>query len=103
MRPIAKTKIMLAIISIAFLLFNPAGICAGPAGPQAAAHPCCPKTACPSPQGSTVLCVCVDRQAVAPSVLSRIGGEQLLAFAQATPVLSNQTPDRLLRSSEFGA
>jgi hypothetical protein len=51
---------LLAILSIAFLLLNPAGICAGnsSSSPKAPAHPCCPS----APSN----CVCIDRQPAAP-------------------------------------
>ena|SRR5215475_4940871 len=50
---------LLAILSIAFLLLNPAGICAGnSSGAKTSSHPCCPST--PSN------CVCIDRQPAAP-------------------------------------
>jgi len=102
MRQIAKSKITLAILSIAFLLLNPAGICAGTAGAKSAAHPCCPKPACPHQQGpASSGCGCIDRQPVAPSAPAPAGAEQLVPPAQATPLGSAEMPGRRLRPDEF--
>ncbi|HTS64901.1 MAG TPA: hypothetical protein VMH28_22915 [Candidatus Acidoferrales bacterium] len=68
MQKFAKCRVFLAIAGIAFLLLNPAGVCAGTPSTQSPAHPCCPP-----PAGSTHHhgsggrgCVCIDRQAAAP-------------------------------------
>jgi hypothetical protein len=78
-------------------------ICAGTADGKSAAHPCCPKPAGPHQHGSTSSnCVCIDRQAVAPSVSSLSGAEQLIPSARIVPFDSAVSPDRVLRSCESG-
>jgi hypothetical protein len=43
----AKSQIGPALLAAAFLLFNPAGMCARLAIPSPPCHPCCPKTPAP--------------------------------------------------------
>lgn len=71
MQRIGKSRIVLALVAIAFLLFNPAGICAGTPSSQSPSHPCCPSTPAPGHQApAPSSCVCIDRQPAAPSLPS---------------------------------
>jgi hypothetical protein len=60
-----KFRVVWAILGIAFLLANPAGICAGTPGTASPSHPCCPKPSTPVAP-TTSSCVCIDRQPAAP-------------------------------------
>ena len=57
----AKSRILLAILGVMFLLLNPAGVC-----PASHSHPCCPPPAGSHQQQSGGSCVCIDRQPAAP-------------------------------------
>jgi hypothetical protein len=90
----AKFNITLALLSIAILIFNPAGICAGGPMAQSPSHPCCPSGSGPQHQDSLKSsCVCIDRQPAAPSLPSNSGSEQLVAVAlDTTPQLRADQP-----------
>lgn len=105
-RLIARTKIPLAILGIAFLLFTFSGICSGTAGAKSAtAHSCCPKPCCPTPDSpaghgpSTSGCACIDRQPLAAPLPSP-GGNHLIELPQGTLLDSAETPARKLRARE---
>jgi hypothetical protein len=66
---------------MAFLLANPAGICAGMSTTETPTHPCCPRTA---DSGSESSCICIDRQPAAPTILSTGPVTQLAAAAPAS-------------------
>ena len=62
---------MLAVLGIVFLLWNPAGVCAGMSSGQPAphsSHPCCPPPAGSHDQHNSdaASCVCIDRQTAVP-------------------------------------
>jgi hypothetical protein len=65
MRSIGTSRWVWALLGIALLLWNPAGICAGTPGSQSPSHPCCPQPAAPAGP-VTSSCVCIDRQPAAP-------------------------------------
>jgi hypothetical protein len=69
----AKFRIAVALLGIAFLLLNPAGVCAGTPGARSAGHPCCPQPAAPSQHGgASGACICIDRQTAAPVLPSLV-------------------------------
>jgi hypothetical protein len=65
MSRIATTRFLLAVLAIAILLWNPAGVCAGTVGVSSPSHPCCPK-----PTVEKASCICIDRQSDPPTVPS---------------------------------
>jgi hypothetical protein len=71
MPQIAKSKMMLAIIGIVFLLLSPAGVCSGKNVVQHPAHPCCPNPP-PAQQhgGTNSCCVYTARLPVTPALAS---------------------------------
>ena len=80
----ATTKIILALLSVVFLLVNPAGICAGSGMAKSPTHPCCPTS--PTHDSAKSSCVCIDRQPAPPSVPSNDTGERIaVATADLTP------------------
>jgi len=82
MQLLRKSRIVWAILGIAFLLLNPAGICAGTPGSSSPSHPCCPK-----PAGTaTSSCVCIDRQPAAPVLPSLADNGPAMAAAPAAAV-----------------
>jgi hypothetical protein len=93
----STTKIALVLLSVVFLLVNPAGVCAGSPMTKSPSHPCCPTS--PTHDSAKTNCVCIDRQPAPPSVPSNDTGEQMaVATADLTPrVAADQ------RSPEFGA
>jgi hypothetical protein len=96
MQRIASIRFVLAVLGIAVLLVNPAGVCAGTIGAASPSHPCCPK---PSADVSKAPCICIDRQPAAPTVPAP--GEQVQAAAVA-PVAS-LAADRPVDLPEFRA
>ncbi|HEY2015734.1 MAG TPA: hypothetical protein VGH38_19660 [Bryobacteraceae bacterium] len=80
---LAKTRIALAILSIAFLLFSPVANCAGTVGMESPSHPCCPKTPAPQQNGAKFGCVCFDRQPALPSLPALRDQGQVEAAASA--------------------
>jgi hypothetical protein len=83
MRLIAETS---AILSVAFLLFNPAGICAGRAKIRGASV--LSKAGLSATTRLDDVGLGVHRPPVAPSVPFPAGEGQLVPPAQATPLLS---------------
>jgi hypothetical protein len=79
MQLLHKSRIVWAIVAIAILLVNPAGICAGTPGASSPSHPCCPKPAA-TPTSS---CVCIDRQPAAPVLPSLADSGPVLTVAPA--------------------
>jgi len=65
---IAKSKFALALIGIAMILLNPAGVCAGTPSVHAPSHPCCPVPYTQHHGSGTGACVCIDRQPAAPAL-----------------------------------
>ena len=63
-----KSKFILALPGIAFLLLNPAGVCAGTPPVHAPSHPCCPTPSSQHHGSGTGACVCIDRQPAAPAL-----------------------------------
>jgi len=59
----ANSKLLLALLGIAILLFNPAGFCTDDMSAKAG-HPCCPK----APVAAKSPCLCIDRHPAAPTV-----------------------------------
>lgn len=89
-----KSKIVLAMLSIALLFFSPAGMCAGATG-----HPCCPQPACPTQQSPTMSCVCADGQPVATAAPAPAGEMQLASSpVRALPV---HAAERMVRPGEW--
>jgi hypothetical protein len=85
MQHLGKSRIILAILGIAFLLLNPAGICAGTPGSQSPSHPCCPKPSTPVAPASSS-CVCIDRQPAAPTLPSLADNGPVVTVASAAVV-----------------
>src|SRR5689334_6614928 len=84
---------LLVILAIAFLLINPAGICAGNGGVQKApTHPCCPS----SPSS----CVCIDRQPAPPALPSLADSGIVLPPAPVALVHVADHPVRVAAASE---
>ena len=88
MKTIWKSRIVLAIMAIAFLLFNPAGICAGtPSSSSSPSHPCCPSRA-PQPNAPAhSSCICIDRQPAAPTLPSLSDQGPVAAIVAVTAVV----------------
>ncbi len=87
----ARSKVALVLLSIALLLVNPAGICAGNAMAQSPSHPCCPKAPTPHQDSSDKSnCVCIDRQP-APPTLPPVTAEG--QFLTAPPVSAGIAPE----------
>jgi hypothetical protein len=82
MSRIATVRVLLAVLAIAILLCNPAGICAGTPGAKSPSHPCCPK-----PAAEKAACVCIDRQPAAPTVPALADQPQLDIAEVQVPVL----------------
>ena len=63
----ATIRMLLAILGVAFLLANPAGVCAGmmASDPAPDSHSCCPK---PSAESAKAPCICIDRQPAAQTL-----------------------------------
>ena len=103
MRMMAKSKLVLALLGIVFLLSNPAGVCAGTPATHAPSHPCCPR-----PSSDSGSCVCIDRQPAAPVLpsLADAGLYAPVAVSAATASLNLQScekaepPDRVPLASE---
>ena len=87
---------ILAVLSIAFLLLNPAGICAGTNGgvAKAPAHPCCPST--PSS------CICIDRQPAPPALPSLADTGIVVPPAPIALLSSADQPVRVMAAAESG-
>src|SRR5579883_2279455 len=81
---IAKSKLMIALLGIALLLWNPAGVCAGSPSGGGRSHPCCPASSTRH-AGSTGACVCIDRQPAAPSLPSLDDGQEALLLPHIAP------------------
>jgi hypothetical protein len=78
----AKINISLALLSILFLVINPAGFCAGSPMAKSPSHPCCPSG--PAPQQHDLAktsCVCIDRQPTAPSLPANDAGGSVVAVS----------------------
>src|SRR4051794_17637410 len=97
----AKTKIAWALLGIALLLVNPAGVCAGTPGAQSPSHPCCPKGPAPQHHSSgTAACVCIDRQPAAPAVPVLADNGPVAAVAVEAALHVTEQPRNEFRSSE---
>jgi hypothetical protein len=82
---IAKSKSVLALLGIALLVFNPAGICAGTPSAHAPSHPCCPAPPTSNHSSGTGACICIDRQPAAPALPSLHDGQDAsVAATQST-------------------
>jgi len=79
----ANSKLLLAALSIVFLLFNPAGFCTDDM--VAMGHPCCPK----APATVKSSCLCIDRQPAAPTAPAPTESAEPIAAAveSALPVI----------------
>jgi hypothetical protein len=90
METIGKSRVVLAILAIAFLLFNPAGVCAGTPSSSSPSHPCCPN---PTPQkdAAPASCICIDRQPAAPTLPSLADAGPAIVAA-AAPVAAIELP-----------
>jgi hypothetical protein len=93
MSRIATARVLLAVLAVAILLLNPAGVCAGTVGAASPSHPCCPK-----PAVEKAACICIDRQSdppTVPSLTPQADAELLVTsptLQQATAVESNAEP-----------
>ena len=99
MRLIAKTKIVSAILSVAFLLFNPAGICAGRAKIRGASV--LSKAGLSATTRLDNVGLGVHRPPFAPSVPFPAGEGQLFHPRRPLHCFRPQTPDRVLPLCEF--
>ena len=101
MHMIGKSRLVLALLGIAFLLLNPAGVCAGTPGAQSPSHPCCPKPAAPDAP-VTSSCVCIDRQPAAP-VLPSLSDSGIVAeiAPDATTAVAIALPEREFAAFEM--
>jgi len=77
---IGKSKIAWALLGIALLLVNPAGVCAGTPSVHSPSHPCCPAAPAQHQGSGTGTCVCIDRQP-APPALPSLDGSYSIAVA----------------------
>ena len=82
----AKSRWLLALLGVAFLLFNPAGFCTDDMTPKGG-HPCCPK----APASVKSACLCIDRQPAAPTVVAPVENASVVVA----------TPDRPLPVAEL--
>ena len=80
MQRTAKINIILALLSMALLVFNPAGFCAGSPMAKSPSHPCCPSAPHQHDSAKTS-CVCIDRQPAAPSLPANDTGGQIAAIS----------------------
>src|SRR3954453_10783629 len=96
MRRTAKIHVSLALLSILFLILNPAGFCAGSPMAKSPSHPCCPSGSGSQHQDmAKASCVCIDRQPTAPSVPANDAGDQISAVPpDAIPLLGVDAPGR---------
>ena len=79
----AKSKLLLALLGVAFLLFNPAGFCTDDMTAQAG-HPCCPK----APVSVKSACLCIDRHQAAPTVAAPVpNASAVVALNVALPAI----------------
>jgi hypothetical protein len=78
----ANSKLWVALLGIAFLLFNPAGFCTDDMTASAKGHPCCPK----APATAKASCLCIDRTTVAPSVPAPAESVAPVAIAVESPL-----------------
>jgi len=84
MRLLFQSRVVWAILGIAILLLNPAGICAGTPGASSPSHPCCPPSAPSAPVTSS--CICIDRQPAAPVLPTLADNGPVLTVAPAAGV-----------------
>ena len=83
---IITSRVVLALLGIAFLLLNPAGICAGNFTSDSPSHPCCPKPAAMA----KAPCVCIDRQSEVETIPTLETQAQVEAATVVSPA-SNLT------------
>ncbi|HKE26572.1 MAG TPA: hypothetical protein VKB88_29660 [Bryobacteraceae bacterium] len=84
---IGKSKLVLALLGIALLVVNPAGVCAGTPSAHAPSHPCCPAPPTQHHGNGTGTCVCIDRQPTPPALPSLDSGHVTAAETDTSAAL----------------
>jgi len=97
MKGIATKRIVLAVLGIALLLVNPAGVCAGTMSSFSPSHPCCPK---PSGDLAKSSCLCIENQPSSP-VLPAPGELAQSVFLVPAPSIFAELPVEAVESRAF--
>jgi hypothetical protein len=103
-----NSKLVVVLLSIVFLLVNPAGFCTDDMVGNTAGHPCCPK----APASVKSACLCIDRQPAMPTVPVPVENVAIIVAPMDVPlpiasvvvkvdVVSYSPPDRFLAFHQF--
>jgi len=92
----ANSKLLLALLGIAILLFNPAGFCTDDMSAKAG-HPCCPK----APVAAKSPCLCIDRHPAAPTVGAPARSGAIAAVMVDVPLPLFVTAERTHEAAVF--
>jgi hypothetical protein len=92
-----KSKFVVVLLSVAFLLFNPAGFCTNDMTAQSGGHPCCPK----APASVKASCLCIDRQPASPTVPAPMESGVVVAVSTVTPLPVIEVGDASGETSAF--
>jgi hypothetical protein len=102
-RMIGKSKLVLALLGIALLVVNPAGVCAGTPSAHAPLHPCCPAPPTQNHGNRTGTCSCIDRQPTPPAPPSFDTGHFTAVAATDTSAPLNAFVTELTPVSDRGS